>query len=215
MLQSVAMIEVYASCIDSLKNQALYEKAYNMVSPERREKANRFRFVSDKLLCIGAELLLMKALHSEKALQFTYSENLKPYLSNRNEFFNLSHSGDYVMCAVSDSEVGCDIEKIEKVRMNVAKRFFSEKEYEFINKSDNPDLAFCRIWTIKESYMKATGTGLCNDIASIEIDFAANRVNGLYFKEFDSIPGYCCTVCSSLEKIKGTSLITADPLNEV
>ena len=46
--------------------------------------------------------------------------------------FNRSHSGKYVLFAVSEMEIGCDIEKIKEVKWKLAKRFFSEKEYDFL-----------------------------------------------------------------------------------
>ena len=49
--------------------------------------------------------------------------------------FNLSHSGDYVLCAYSDvakAQVGCDLEEVKELRLSVARRFFGEREYRHI-----------------------------------------------------------------------------------
>lgn len=50
----------------------------------------------------------------------------KPYIRgiSRPVFFNLSHSGKYLVCALSDREVGIDIERITSARMEVARRYF-------------------------------------------------------------------------------------------
>ena len=75
------------------------------------------------------------------------------------------------MCVVSDVEVGCDIEKIQKVRWKLAKRFFSEGEYDILEKlkeekrekEESPEAVeelFTRFWVLRESYVKKTGEGL-------------------------------------------------------
>ena len=53
---------------------------------------------------------------------------------NEEVCFNLSHSGKYVLCVVAETEIGCDIEKIKEVKWKLAKRFFSEKEYDFLKR---------------------------------------------------------------------------------
>ena len=53
----------------------------------------------------------------------------KPYFTENNDFkFNISHSGDWAVIAVSDCEIGIDIEKIGKLRTNIEKRILHEKE---------------------------------------------------------------------------------------
>ena len=78
-------------------------------------------------------------------------------------FFNLSHSGDMVLCAICDMPVGCDIEKVADAPLEIADRYFSEKERQYIDSSQSlPEISrrFFRIWTMKESYVKMTGEGM-------------------------------------------------------
>lgn len=92
----------------------------------------------------------------------------KPYFPTRpGLFFNLSHSGHYAVCIVSDHACGIDIEGGRSVKLSVAKRFFSDFEYHWI--ADTKDLAlqeqrFLRLWTLKEAYAKATGRGIAKEI---------------------------------------------------
>ena len=66
----------------------------------------------------------------EIPVSWEYLQNGKPrLLKYLNFFYNISHSGDYAICAVSDSEVGVDIQKIRKPDMRIAKRYFTEDEY--------------------------------------------------------------------------------------
>ena len=92
--------------------------------------------------------------------EIAYNSQGKPYfLSNREIFFNISHSSNYVACVIGDRPVGIDIEKARKGRQNLAKRFFDVSEAEWIKECDS-DQRFFRIWTLKEAYGKATGFGV-------------------------------------------------------
>ncbi len=82
-------------------------------------------------------------------------EKGKPYAAEG--FFSISHSGDKVVCAVSELPVGVDVEKIRKNKQRVAKRYFTEQEKSALAQDDTQ---FWRIWTGKEALCKLTGEGL-------------------------------------------------------
>ena len=106
-----------------------------------------------------------------KTLLFLTNQYEKPYLANISDIhFNISHSGNFVVCALSDKTVGIDIEQVKPVELKIAKRFFSAGEYEFIAaKADNKTLAFYKIWTMKESYVKWEGKGLSMPLKSFNV----------------------------------------------
>lgn len=106
------------------------------------------------------------------AVTFSYTENGKPYLQNSNLQFNLSHSGDYALLAVTrQAYVGIDIEdctrKVEYLEL--AQRFFHPDEYQQLSKLPDNDLqhAFFQVWTAKEALVKATGQGIANSLDKI------------------------------------------------
>ena len=149
------------------------KKAYRLVSKNRQEKIDFYRFDKDKKLSCGAYLLLKKLL-SEKNIEnplFKTEEYGKAYISNHeNIHFNLSHSEKMVLCAISDMEVGVDVEHIDpEIDLNIAKQFFFNEEYCSIMKSDNPSDEFFKYWVLKESYMKYTGLGMNLKLDSFEI----------------------------------------------
>ena len=75
-----------------------------------------------------------------------------------------------VACAISDREVGVDVEFIDPtIDLNIAKNYFFNSEYESIMKSQNQPDEFFRYWVLKESYMKYTGLGFNLDLDSFEI----------------------------------------------
>ena len=109
--------------------------------------------------------ILYKSGKGEK-LTFTYGSNGKPYLKDKRAFFNISHSGDYVVCSVSESEIGCDVQTVTKYNPRIAARFFTEKEDAFLLKSENQPEDFTRLWTLKESVLKKTGEGITGGLDS-------------------------------------------------
>ena len=85
--------------------------------------------------------------------------------------FNISHSGDLVICAVSDFEIGIDIQ--EKSRMNtdrIAKKIMSSAEHKkYLESSERQDF-FYRVWVMKESYVKWTGDGITRELHSLPMN---------------------------------------------
>ena len=122
------MLRVYTGDVSSLENGKLFERFYDIVSAERQKKIDALRFDSDRRLSLGAELLLKKATEDAgyryQTLHKSLSEKGKPFFDNLPGFcFNLSHSGTMAMCAVSDRDTGCDVEKITGSNLKIAKRF--------------------------------------------------------------------------------------------
>ena len=148
-------------------------KAYPLVSPDRQKKIDFYRFEKDKKLSAGAYLLLKKMLSDENITNphFKVGKYGKAYISNNdNIHFNLSHSGKMVLCAISDKEVGADIEYNDSaIDLNIAKNYFYNSEYDNIMNAKNPSDEFFRYWVLKESYMKYTGLGMNLKLNSFEI----------------------------------------------
>lgn len=173
------------------------EKALTAVSDYRRQKALRCPD-EEKMRCsLGVELLLYRALGATEPLSYALGENGKPYFETGNVQFSLAHSGNFAVCAVSDCEVGVDIEAPRQNALKIAKRFFTEREYERIERSDEPDELFCRLWVIKESYIKARGTGFKTPLDSF---CAADRI-GDYSTAHYKMHGYHIAVCAKCESI--------------
>ncbi len=190
------------------------------VSESRLEKTARYAHVSDQARSIGAELLLNSVLKKlfpgfNPPAEFETGEHGKPFLKpgqkelalwdGRLVQYNLSHSGDFAACAVSSCPVGVDIEKEQdSIRPGII-RFFSEKEQKALGESKDLASSFFDYWVLKESYMKALGTGFVKPPRS----FSIYMENGTYrvwdqeqLKDYDfylySIPkGYRLAVCTA------------------
>lgn len=200
---------LYAADVSFLADKALYDAAYSAVSDERRCKTDRFRVPEAQYLSLGAELLLRYGLHAagvpESAMRYEYAPDGKPYLPDNAVQFSLSHSGIWVLCAVSESPVGCDVETVAPVDIKLARRFFTPAEYEDIAAqmtSEAQTERFYRYWTLKESFMKVTGLGLKLPLNAFRIIFGSEitveqnvDTRRYAFREF-TVPGCRCAVCT-------------------
>ena len=157
------MVRVYIAKITPLLIEENYRAYYRKIPAWRQEKADKLRFKEDKARSVGAWILWEKIKKAGQVPQ--------------EAVFNLSHSGDYVLCSIDTDaregvQLGCDIEKVQKARMELAKRFFCRSEYEDIFRCDSKEARaekFCRYWVLKESFMKATRKGMALKMSSFEI----------------------------------------------
>lgn len=177
------------------------QQALAEVSPQRREYALRYRQERDQRLCVAAYRLLQRALLQEYGLsvvpQFTRDDKGKPALCPISGapgpiHFSLSHCCDAVVCAVGAEAVGIDIETVDGVDTSVVARVMSEKEQRQIAADDHPDMAFCRLWTMKESLYKLTGDDNDGDIRHM-----LDKPLPVIF-ETTVFPQGICTVCRYL-----------------
>jgi len=171
-----------------------------LLSEERREKVLRYNSKQSRKLSIAVYLLLRFALKEQygvsETVDFEYSEKGKPSLKNYPDIhFSLSHSKNTVVCAVSDSEVGVDVQYIAPVSDKVAKRVLTMEEYDIFKKSTVKDEYFCEIWTIKESYLKMTGQGISTELRNLSADSVKP---GTLYRGSD----YICCVTGTDERVR-------------
>ncbi len=209
-------LEEYGACVyrmdvRELEDKDLFSRCYKRLSDERRKKIDSYLFGRDKRLSLGAGILLDKGLSAyglrEREVSISYGKNGKPRLSgNSHIHFNLSHSGEMALAVFADREVGCDIEKVQKADLSLAEEFFTKGEYDYIvgqKAKDKRDEAFYRLWTLKESFLKALGSGLALSLDSFEVKIMEDGKIDLiqnvdrrkyYFKEY-RFEEYCGAVC--------------------
>ncbi len=132
---------------------------------------------------------------------YYYNDNGKPYLENGfgskdlNLYFSLSHSGEFVICAISNQEIGADIQQMKQVNYNkIISRFFTPLEYDYYNQLDSSEekvTYFFKLWTRKEAYAKCTGKGLAG---ILQIDVLQDNP-AITWEEYEAIEGYKIAVC--------------------
>ena len=139
------------------------------LSEYRREKLSRLRPESARRLGIGAELLLclgLRELGLPLPPELRVGSGGKPYLTRGRPFFSLSHSGTLAACAISDRELGLDVQRLSPYREALARRICTPEERDWLLSQADRDGAFTRLWTRKESHAKATGLGMRLEFSS-------------------------------------------------
>jgi 4'-phosphopantetheinyl transferase len=151
------------------------------------EKARQRSFVSPELrrrfgaARAGLRTLLGRHLDCDpRSLAFATNEFGKPRLAGHDRVhFNLSHCEERAVLAISDAEVGIDLERERPIEhVDLAKRYFHPNEVAAITASrDEAEQrrVFFVVWTLKEAVVKALGTGLSTPLDSFEVAIAASR----------------------------------------
>ena len=166
--------KLYIASTDALMDERLFARLAGTIPEARREKLAAFRHDGAKKLSLAASLLLVRALQDEglHADAIAVTEYGKPWLPQLPDFhFSLSHSENMALCAVSDEEIGCDIELPRGFDPAIAKRFFhpDERDWLFSHPQGEQHDAFFRLWTCKESFIKALGLGLSQPLDSFAV----------------------------------------------
>lgn len=157
------MMNYYLLDVSALPDPKEKKEALVGIPNWRRDYILRYLRRCDRKLSLGAWRLMEFSLkrHGFSAKNVVIGKNGKPECEGI--YFNLSHSADAVLCAISDVPIGCDIEKVTEAPMEVAESYFGKSERQYIaaaKSSADADRRFFRLWTIKESYMKMTGEGI-------------------------------------------------------
>jgi len=141
--------------------------------PEKKARILRQRIKQNAdNMAVGAALakyIVWKAFHIPTDKQnIAYGTHGKPYLRDYpNVHFNISHSGQYVVCAVADRPVGIDVQVIGAYRPDVAARVCTGKELARLGASDDPAVEFTKLWTQKEANLKMLGYGITGGIREL------------------------------------------------
>ena len=139
-----------------------------LLPEKRREYVLRFRHRKDQKQSAVGWLLLAYGMRQEYGMEkipdFQKTTSGKPFFLGKNmPFFNLSHSGNFVGCALHEEEIGLDLQKLTPAKPALVRRVCTNEE----QISVKSDLDFCRIWAMKESAVKLTGEGITGSFRDI------------------------------------------------
>ncbi len=152
------------------------EARYQSLSPPERERADRYHFEHSRQQLVLSHYARDRILDRHLgpgARTFVQAQHGKPYLENCELRFNLTHSHQLALLAVAPTELGVDVEYIERKTPyeDLAKRFFSKPEAEqfmALPQERRKDVFFT-IWTRKEAYIKAIGEGLSHPLDAFQV----------------------------------------------
>lgn len=147
----------------------------NFLNSKELNRAERFHKELDRnrFIIYRSILKFVLAAHTKldiKNIHLDYNSNKKPYLASHPSLcFNISHSQDYAVIAVSLNQVGIDIEYMPQNFnfTNLIPDIFIDDEILIIQNAVNKKHAFYTSWTRKEAFVKALGKGIDEDFKYI------------------------------------------------
>lgn len=148
------------------------------------------------ILSLGKQFALRFGLATPDDVELKSGQ--KPYFDSKSIFLSISHSGSYWVCAISDSQIGMDIQIHKQCNwMQIARRFFNADEILWLNKKSID--AFFLIWTAKESYVKFTGEGINDHFGDFTVvsDDKITCCNGAYLEHKSFSPDYSLCICTA------------------
>ncbi len=134
------------------------------------------------------------------AIGIEKGEHGKPYFPSRKDIhFNISHCKGMAACCLGKTEVGIDAERITEHREKVASRVFAANEINILEDTDNKDLYFYQIWTLKESFVKCIGKGISYPMNTVAFEFIGDYIlcseTGYQFEQKIINDEYALSVC--------------------
>lgn len=207
------LMKIYAIKVKEINKENLH-KISEFIHREKKIKIQKLNHKEDKIRTLIGEVLIRNIIKENLAISnedivFEINRYGKPFLRDNPNFnFNISHSGNYVVCAIDHKPIGIDIEKIISIEYkSISKNFFTSKELNFIMEENlnNQLNKFYEIWTLKESYVKACGQGLYMSLKAFSMEYEDNGdikviINNKYdecrIKSFNLESSYKMAVCS-------------------
>lgn len=188
-------MKIVAVSCDSVAETARFEACLAAVSASARAHVLSARSGDDRRRRLCAVAALDACLQTvglrESAVSIARGEHGKPFLPEHPTVqFSIAHSGSWAVCALDSRAVGVDLEQVRDVRYAaLAKRHFTPEETDWLAAQEDGLLAFFRLWTAKESVLKARGVGLAGGLTVPVLD--GGRLSPR-FKEY-ALPGYVLT----------------------
>jgi 4'-phosphopantetheinyl transferase len=196
------LIYIYYSYLSEENHESLLKNHLPKFPTVYQEKIKRYRRWQDAQLSLLGRMLLFEGIEEiykqkpgDKVIKYTKYN--KPYFEDNLIKFNISHSGDIVVCALSDEhEIGIDIEILTDIGIDDFKSQMTENEWGNIILSSNKKDSFFDYWTQKEAVIKGHGHGLTIPLKSFEISANTTQINEekFFLKEIAIDQQYKCYI---------------------
>jgi len=206
------MLEICSLKLNIHMDNCRLERVLPYLSEDTVERIRKFRRWEDVIRTVFSHLLVKYMIQKKTGLDWTHiiigrTQYGKPYVKhNTGLHFNVSHSGEYAVVAVSDMPVGIDIEEIKPVDFYALRNFFTKGEFDTLMLTEPAKRLnyFYELWTLKESYIKALGKGLDFPLDCFHITYMREskyvlkdeNSNHWFFKRYEMDKRYKMSVCS-------------------
>lgn len=209
------MVKIYSVNINYDMGHFLFYRLMEFLSQEKQRRIIKFHNFKDAQRTLIADILVRLIICDSLGIKnediiFDKNEYGKPFLKHFDDFhYNISHAGEWVVCATHNMSVGIDIEHVKPIDVNIAKRFFAENEYnDLMSIHGSQRLSyFYDLWTLKESYIKTLGKGLSVPLDSFsfrlnnQIEFQTeNELKVCFFRQYNIYEDYKMAACAKVNK---------------
>ena len=200
------MIDVWYTNFTLKPSREIWDLYFQRIPTGLRDKICRFHRWQDQTAGLLGKILLLEGLSeygypSDCLNGLSYTEYGRPFLSGAIDF-NISHSGEYVVCAISDTaKVGVDIERRRSIELKDFDNYMTPAQWEAIYASSRPFEKFFEFWTIKESVLKVDGRGLSLSLLDIQVDGdkALTQENIWHINRIDLHSDYSCHLATDMK----------------
>ncbi len=191
----------------------------SVLGPGEKERASTYPNEKDKhrfIICRGALRILLGKYTGNKPqdIHLTLGKNKKPFIRldpSVDIQFNVAHSGDWILIAISDNPVGIDIEFIDGAFFysEMLPVCFSKAEIDYITNSEIPHATFYLLWTRKEALVKASGQGIETELESVPCLYGTYNISedqigsaqDWVVKGFELAKIYVCSIAHSPQNL--------------
>ena len=169
-------VNIYYGRVESLS------KYSNLLSYDEIHRAKTYSSLKRQNEFIAGRALLRLSLAFESGIppssfEFDIHDGKPSLCGSSSNSFSLSHSDDWVGCALSSNQIcGFDIQVDDKrkSREGIAEGFFSSSEAEWLRCQSDYSSSFYCLWTLKEAWAKAFGISIWNTMAGVSFQEGLN-----------------------------------------
>ena len=218
--------DIHICCASLERNKYEIAELFSLLSSDEKARSERFYFEKDRnRYTVGRGLLrviLSGYLEIEPSqIEFVYGNQGKPALKSKMQGkvfeFNLSHSKDLALYILSwNRKVGIDVEYNQPMANmdDLAEKFFTPPESALIHSlfGDQKRETFYKIWTCKEAYLKALGTGLTKPLDLVEIALESEQAAKLMSRDGVECEGWHLGLFSPQTNYQGAVAVEGDDL---
>ncbi|PZQ99068.1 MAG: hypothetical protein DI539_28810, partial [Flavobacterium psychrophilum] len=200
-LRSNRVLVLYAN-ISRIQKEDWQNDVFQELPTDFQQRILSYKNTKDVRASLLGKFLLKKGLElfKEEAHLTTLQQSKfgKPFREGSSTRFNISHSGDLVVCALANKmEIGIDIELISSMTSTTHNQLISFLEKKQVLKI--PSVSFWKYWTQKEAVVKAHGSGLSSLFTSFNINNGKTTLHNTLFYLYDLPvnPNYACSLATS------------------
>lgn len=196
------MIKVYYTILPEEPDLEFIARCTPLLPEKLQKGVKSYLFEKDQMRGLVAKLLVHHAIDPSKpAIEILADWNVNeygcPYLPEQ-AFFNLTHSGNLVALAISESEVGIDVEKIREVDFELLHNYMNAEEWTDILRHEDSQYRFFEYWTIKEALMKGERMGFYLPLEEIKLAGLEAEIRGKkwFLKKLELDKKHLCHIAS-------------------